>query len=238
MIHPGEVHLWLVEFPLVREHLLYLESFLSPDEVARAARFLFPEDRERFILTRGALREILARYLEQAPQEILFAYNQQGKPDLAREADRRRLSFNASHVDSLALIAISDGRAVGVDVERIDNSRMTMAIARRFFSASEVEKLLALPEEIRDEAFFIGWTRKEAILKAIGAGLSMPLNAIEVSFSTDEEARILKIAEDSTAASNWSLIHLVPDRYYIGALVVKDRLEKLSCYRWQLAKSI
>lgn len=231
----GEVHLWLVEFSSVREHLGYLEGLLASDETQRAVRFLFPADRERFILSRGALREILSRYLGQAPGDIQFIYQQQGKPLLAREADRRRLSFNASHAESLALIALSDGRAVGVDVECIREDRMNLAVARRFFSADEVEKLLSLPESRRAKAFFNGWTRKEAFLKACGEGLSMPLEAIEVSLHPDEDARLLAIAGDPAATSHWSLIPLTPVPGYIGALVVEGgRPDNLLCYRWQL----
>lgn len=238
IIQPGEVHLWLVDFPLVREHLISLAGFLSPDDEARASRFLFPEDRERFILSRGALREILSRYLGHAPGEILFTYTRQGKPILAREIERRDISFNVSHTESLALIAIYDGRQIGVDVEMIDQNRMTTAVARRFFSPSEVEKLLALPAEVRESAFFNGWTRKEAYLKAIGAGLTMSLDAIEVTLAPGEDARILKIAGDSVAASKWTLIHLVPKPGYVGALVAEGHPDKLICYRWQISEPL
>ena len=233
IVRIGEAHLWLVEFSFVREHLVYLESLLSSDEAQRAGRFLFPADRERFILSRGALREILSRYLGQAPPAIQFVYQQQGKPALAGEADRQRLSFNASHAESLALIALSDGRAVGVDVECIREDRMNIAIARRFFSPGEVEKLLSLPESRQAEAFFNGWTRKEAFLKACGEGLRMPLGAIEVSLDPGEDAGLLAVAGDPAAALQWSLIPLVPKPGYVGALVVQGGLQNLLCYRWQ-----
>jgi 4'-phosphopantetheinyl transferase len=166
-----------------------LETLLSTEERARAARFHFDRDRNRFIAARGHLRELLGAMLGVPPAEIKFSYNAYGKPETAG------LQFNVSHSEWMALMAISRSRVVGVDIERKNRAFVDDRIPERFFSPAEVQALRALPEGQQTEAFFNCWTRKEAYVKARGLGLSLALDSFDVSLAPGEPARFLRGAE-------------------------------------------
>ncbi len=225
---PARVDLWRVALEQPAATVETLAGFLDADERRRAARFSFEGDRRRFVVGRGALRIILARYLGTTPAEPRFRYGPHGKPalrqtesPLARRASRPSLSFNVSHAGGLALIAVADGRAVGVDVEQIRPNVATLAIASRFFSPAEVAALRSLSPEARQLGFFTCWTRKEAYVKARGEGLAARLESFVVSLAPDEPAALLHVDGDRAEAARWSLRSLDLGPGYAGALVVE-----------------
>jgi len=175
---PGlrEVHVW--EF-FLGITLGSLEATLSEDERQRSARIRGDTPRKRFVRARGALRGLLARYLDAPPQSIEFVQGPHGKPALAESAESD-LRFNLSHSGDQALLAFACGQEVGVDIEQVSSARDTTAIARRFFAMQEAEALRAIPEAARPAAFFRCWVRKEACLKALGVGISQGLHKIAV----------------------------------------------------------
>src|SRR5262249_10240292 len=148
-----------------------LYATLSEDERRRSARFRFEHDRRRFVVARGVLRELLGRHLRTHPGEIRFVYNSFGKP-LLDPTSGSGLKFNLSHAGDLALIAIADHADVGIDVEHVRPERDHAAIARQFFPAPQADLLNRLPNQLRPQAFFRLWTRKEAFVKAAGEGLA------------------------------------------------------------------
>jgi 4'-phosphopantetheinyl transferase len=170
------VHVFLAELPHVIPFLDRLKAVLSPDEAGRAGRFHFERDRQRYAAARGLLRVILAACSETRPGDLWFQHNEFGKPRLPAPA----LSFNLAHSHDRILIAIAARREVGVDIERIEPERSVDDVARRYFSGSERVALAAAPEAERARAFFSCWTRKEADLKALGEGLSRPLDSFSV----------------------------------------------------------
>ena len=181
---------------------------LSADEKARAQRFYFARDQRHFVVGRGVLRDILSRYLDMQPQELLFSYGPKDKPGLApalveRSAKALALRFNLSHSGGLALYAFTYGREVGIDIERLRPLEDAERIARRFFSAAEVQVFCALPARLRLEGFFNCWCRKEAYIKATGDGLSMPLDRFTVSLIPGEPARFLQVEDDPAEAARW-----------------------------------
>jgi 4'-phosphopantetheinyl transferase len=154
-----------------------LDSALSLEERQRAARFQFPEHATRFRLRHVALRSILARYVEQPPWEIELVTDARGKPRLAGDASVR---FNLSHTGDVALLAVAP-MELGIDVETVRVDLPVEDIAR-FFTQVERETLReASPGEARARAFFRLWTRKEAVLKADGSGLSSSLDSLNIS---------------------------------------------------------
>jgi 4'-phosphopantetheinyl transferase len=167
-----EVHCWSVCLPVPSTACTALYATLSPDERDRSARFRSDRDRQRFIVARGALRELLGRYLRVQPADIRFEYNEFGKPALSAELGSR-LTFNLSHSADLALIAVARDVAVGVDVERISEGPPSeyAEIARCFFSAAEVKELRHVPPPLYARAFLTCWTRHEATIKARGEGI-------------------------------------------------------------------
>ena len=150
-------------------------AFLSDDEHARMARFVFDRDRRAFLLTRALVRTTLSRYSSLAPQQWRFITNPHGRPEiLERPSGCPDLRFNLSHTDGLIACAVTVGREVGVDVEHI-NRHLVRDVAGRFFAPREVSDLNRLPEPERQRVFFDYWTLKEAYIKARGFGLALPL---------------------------------------------------------------
>jgi 4'-phosphopantetheinyl transferase len=188
-----------------------LHRLLSPEERERAARFYFPIHRQHFIACRGMLREILAGYLEMAPAAVRFSYNAYGKPAVLDSHCR----FNVSHSGGWALFAVTEGREVGIDIERIEARVAQEQIPERFFSAWEVAQLRALPVEQQTEAFFRCWTRKEAYIKARGLGLSLPLDSFDVSLAPGEPAALLR------GAGNYSLQELAAPEGFAAAVAAE-----------------
>ena len=192
-------------------------DLLAPDEIARAARFYFEDDRRRFVSCRVALRILLGRYLETSPAAIRFHYGDHGRPEIAFPQDTRGLRFNVSDSGDLALIAIGSGRAIGVDIEKVRPLPDLLDIARGFFSAREVKGIIAISEDKRRDAFFACWTRKEAFLKATGMGLTYPLSAFSVSVDPDSPAELCELEQDA-GVDHWSLRDVQPGEGFRGAL--------------------
>lgn len=155
------------------ETVQWLESLLAGDELDRARRFFFARDRRRYVVGRGILRVILGRYVGVAPAELRFAYGPNGKPALATErGETPPIFFNVAHSDGLALYAFCRAGEVGIDVERVRDLPDCEDVAQAAFSPRELARLRACPPERRREEFFRAWARQEAVLKALGTGLS------------------------------------------------------------------
>ncbi|MDQ3196182.1 MAG: 4'-phosphopantetheinyl transferase superfamily protein [Pseudomonadota bacterium] len=222
-----EVHVWRANLDTLPD----FRGLLAEEEAARAGRFHFEQHRARFIAARGWLRSLLGGYLHIDPGEVEFTYGERGKPGLgARFASPLR--FNVSHSHELALIAVSEGRELGVDVEHVDSSTAGPEIAQRFFSAAEVAELQRLPQGHQRAAFFAGWVRKEAYIKAIGAGLFAALDRFTVSLTPGEPAELLDLEDDPQAALRWTLRELLPGEGYAAAIAVEGRGWQLRCFDW------
>lgn len=195
-----------------------LIALLSAGEYARAAQLRFPRLRERFVVGRGRLREILGLRTGLDPRSLRFAYGPNGKPEVAESCVR----FNLSHCEDFALLAVTCGRAVGVDVERLRPVADRELVAERFFSSLEVQALSRVPAAQRDVAFLRCWTRKEAYLKALGGGLSLDLAAFAVSLGRDGASLVW--AENADELDRWSLVD-VSDRCpgHVAAIVLESR---------------
>lgn len=226
----GEVHVWRASLKGDAPAVEAFRKILDADERGRADRFHFERDRVRFVIARGVLRSILARYLRRAPGEIRFTYSAYGKPALA--VAEGGLSFNVSHSNEVALYAFARGREVGVDVEFVREDCAGMEIAGRFFSAREVDALRRLPAALHTHAFFNCWTRKEAYIKARGEGLSHPLDKFAVSLAPGEPAALLSTERDPSEVSRWSLHELRPGPGYVAALALQGKPSRISLWRW------
>jgi 4'-phosphopantetheinyl transferase len=215
----GQVHVWPIRLTLSNadstDALAKLHALLSEEETTRAARFKFAHLRESFVLAHGALRVLLARYVGTAPGDISFAYEAKGKPTIANEGS---VHFNLSHSGSMALLAITRGCEVGVDIERIRSFSDMPRVAQRFFCVEESNELMALPADQRDLAFFRCWTRKEAYIKAVGDGLSVPLDSFRVTLQPGDPAKFVHLNHDAEAAAQWSLHNLEIAEGYAAAL--------------------
>jgi 4'-phosphopantetheinyl transferase len=163
------------------EEVRSLRARLSDAERQRAGRFRYERDRRRFIVARARLRELLAARLDVKPQAIELAYGKNGKPGLAQRYADSGWRFNVAHCDDVAVYAFSRDSDVGIDIEAIRAIPEADDIAARFFSRREYAAYSALAPRDRPLGFLQCWTRKEALAKALGDGLSMPLDEFDVS---------------------------------------------------------
>jgi len=229
----ADVHVWRTALDRPADAVAALAETLSGDERDRAARFHFERDRRRFTAARGGLRALLAAYLGVTPAAVAFEYGAHGKPRVAEAPAGGDLRFNVSHSAGVALYAVARGREVGVDVEGHREDFATAEIAERFFSPAERRALSALPPERRCEAFFACWSRKEAYIKARGLGLSLALDAFDVSLAPGEPAALLATRDDPAERDRWSLRALDPGPGLAGAIAAEGRDWTLSCWRWE-----
>ena len=235
LLGSNEMHIWRVMFAQHTKNANILWRILSEDEQQRAHRFVFPTDRDKFIVARGMLRRILSRYIPVTPENHRFSYNPYGKPFLGAAFDKEPLQFNVSHSHDVALYAITRGRRVGIDVERVNASTDIMAIAKASFSAYEYRSLSILPAERRHDAFFVCWTRKEAYIKARGEGLSFPLEQFSVSLQPDTSAALLQHNTDPSEKTRWRFHHLTPALGYVGAIAIEG--QQCLVHYWHVADS-
>ena len=206
------IHIWRVSLESPDEQLPEMRGLLDDYERTRADRFKFDRHRRRFIVGRAALRRLLGMYLGVEPDRLVFQYSGHGKPSLADCP----LSFNVSNSHELALLAFTRGRRVGIDVEHLRPMPDALKLAARFFAAAETDALRAAPDELVQSVFFRTWTRKEAILKASGEGLSRPLNSFDVSPPLGPLE--VTVPDGQGIATNWRLIDLAPGEGYTGAI--------------------
>ena len=201
---PGEVHVWRIELDGAATNAAALRATLSLEEEQRAGRFRSIELRERWMVARGALRCILAAYARCEPGVLVFREGPHGKPALTWPVED--IPFNLSHTGGLALVAIAGSGRVGIDAESVRSEIEVEDLSRRFFAPAEAAEILAMSPDAQLAAFFTCWTRKEAFVKALGGGLSVPLNRFQVSIRSDQPARLLWV--DGEASDRWSLLDL------------------------------
>lgn len=197
-------------------------SLLSAAERERARRFAFGRDARRFIVGRGRLRQLLGARLGVRPESVQLIYGARGKPALAN-AGRNSLRFNLSHRDDLAVYALSWGCEVGIDVEAIRPLPDADAVAARFFSRPEHAAYRALDPRDRLLGFFQCWTRKEAFIKALGEGLSHPLDSFDVSLAPGAPAELLRVEPVRGDDRGWRLASFSPAPGFVAAVVAEER---------------
>jgi len=202
---PGDVHVWRAWLDTPGVPVSNLWESLSVRERERAERFRSPEHRSRFVAMHGVLRAILGAYLRLSPGDLQFTYSALGKPEVENTLGLR---FSASRSQNIGLFAITLARAIGVDVEQVRPIEDAERIATAFFHPAEYEELMRTPEPVRLEMFCALWTKKEAYVKALGTGLSLPLESFSVVGPPPEQ---------------WSLYELAPYAGYAGAVAFEGR---------------
>jgi len=225
-----EAHVWHAALSRPADELDRLRALLVPDERTRADRFRFEKDRTQYTTTRAVLRLLLGQYLGIPPKAVVLEYTARGKPRLPGPDAEDTVHFNVSHSLGIGLVAFARGRQVGVDIEAIRDDVEWIKLAERFFSPREIIELRSLPEADRQRAFFGGWARKEAYLKAHGAGLSVGLNQFTVSMTTP--AALLEVAGQPEEASQWCLHGLDVGPAHAAALAVEGADVSVACWQW------
>jgi len=227
-----EVHVWRAGPHWPPHAIDAMTALLSADERGKVAAFRFDVDRRRCVVGRSLLRLLLGRCLRTPPQALRFVYGARGKPALAASQAVPPLAFNVSHSGDFILIALTNGRAVGVDVERMRPEVETEALAQRFFSAHERAVLAPLDAAAQREAFFACWARKEAYIKATGDGLSLPLHQFDVTVLPGEGARLVATRPDPAEADRWVLCDVDVGPGHRAAVAVERGGWRLRTWDW------
>ncbi|MBC6994139.1 4'-phosphopantetheinyl transferase superfamily protein [Neolewinella lacunae] len=222
---PGIVEVWRTPLPGTPESAESAYPLLSAGERERAERFYFPADRYAYVRTRGILRRLLAGYLGQRAEDLVFRTNPYGKPYLA---DHPELAFNLSHGGGYGLFAFTGATTVGIDLESIALDVDTDQFSHRVFSPTERLRVLELENaEERRATFYRTWTRKEAFLKAHGEGLTLPLDQFTVPADLAAPLRIESIKWDPASAETWSLASFMVTEQLPAALVIAGPLKDI-----------
>jgi 4'-phosphopantetheinyl transferase len=178
MLPRDEVHLWVVflhevpDGPLLEQY----RALLTEEERQKEARFQFEKHRRQYVITRALIRTVLSGYSGLEPRCWRFATSAYGRPQVRAPSRIGGLSFNLAHTDDLIVCACSRSGLIGVDAEYVIQDRAPLDIAHRYFSPTEVAELNSAPSEARAEHFFQYWTLKESYIKAVGAGLAIPMD--------------------------------------------------------------
>lgn len=216
----NEIHVWATLLNPDAHVLAGYAATLSADETERANRFKFEKHRNRYTAGRGALRAILAKYCGAEAARLCFSYQENGKPALTGNFAGTGIHFNLAHTEDLALVAVTRIGLVGVDVECVRSIKDVDELVTRFFSPRESELFQKVSAEQKPAAFFNLWTRKEAMLKATGEGITRSLSLVEVSFLPGEAARVVAISGDARAGERWCLKEMAPAKGFAAAVAV------------------
>jgi len=223
-----ELHIWRIALPVDAIIRKNFSKILSSEEDVQLKKYHFEIDRDRFLVSRGGLRSVLARYLHILPQTISFKYNKYGKPYLHRS----KLRFNVSHSGNYILYAITEAVNIGIDIEECKHDIDFLSIAKYFFSKNEYNKFLTVQPSERRLAFYRCWTRKEAVLKALGKGLFFPLHQLEVGFLPLEKIKFWNFLVRIPKNGLYQLYEIPFEENYIITIAIKQSANKI--HLWAL----
>ncbi len=207
----NQVHVWRIPLNQAPERVHSISSVLAEDEKSRAARIRGDKNSREYTFARALLRILLSQYLNVNPSQLQFSYSKHGKPELADAFGGDLLQFNVSHSDGVGVYAVTRGRAVGIDIERVRRAFDYQEIERQFFKKNEPSDF----QSMSAHAFFRRWTRSEALAKGMGKGLD------QFSMAVEEK-------------KGWTVIDLDPIPGYVAAIAVEGEFSTLECFKWKM----
>jgi 4'-phosphopantetheinyl transferase len=220
-LNHNEIHIWLININNFTQDIAFFSQLLSPDELLRTKKYKGEHLQHNFIINRGFLRVILAKYLSINGKQIKFIYNQKGKPYLS-DNSQSNIQFNLSHKNQYTIYAISQDN-LGIDIEIIKPNIEVENIAQRFFTKEEFNYISQLQKAERLEYFFQLWTAKEAYLKSIGEGLSGGLNSINLWKKNNLQNWQIEIDNLSLEENRlWQIITFKAIDHYWASLAIKQ----------------
>jgi 4'-phosphopantetheinyl transferase len=226
------MHCWVVPAVVSDDRLGLATTVLTIAERERAAKFRRPRDRRLYLASHAALRLLISRYTGHPAQSLRIVPDATGRPVL--DGELSRLRFSLSHSGDLALAALAVDEAVGVDVEQVRGFPDVMDVAQRYFASAEAEGIRLLQPDQRPTAFAVTWTRKEAIVKALGVGLAVALE----SFDTGPAERPASVTGDGARWVNWSVADLRPAPGYVGAVAIQRPNASLAVHQFTWTDTI
>jgi 4'-phosphopantetheinyl transferase len=221
------VHVWRVSTDCQRCEVHHFRSLLNQNEVQHADQFRCEDHRRQFTVMRGFLRALLSEYLELPANELEIECDKYGKPGLPRHLNKKNLQFNVSHSHGHGLVALSCDAQIGVDLEFERKDPEFILLASTVLSDIQFAEFIKIPAAEQANSFYRMWTRKEAVSKAIGMGLSMPFQCFDVSFQARETPQIGQMDSRWGQADQWSLhdIDVAPE--FSAALAINRRGRKV-----------
>ena len=216
------VHLWIARLDVFEDAHRRFLGWLSPDECQRAEKFAFDAHRVHFVNGRGLLRQILGQYLNFPPGQLRFRYTPFGKPELESPDLQNYIFFNLSHSNGVVLFAFAKNMEIGVDIEFIRPHTDIEQSGAIVFSPPEMAAIRALPPEWRRTAFFQFWTRKEAFIKAVGHGFSLPLQQFNVSAAPEKAVENLGSATEQRHFTRWHIQDIQLPKDYLAAIACPE----------------
>jgi 4'-phosphopantetheinyl transferase len=217
----GEAHVWCASLDDAAYPKEEYEELLTDKECDRAARFLRKRDGDRYILGLGILKTLIMDYMGVGPDRLQFSYGPYGKPILDAGLGADRLCFNMAESEGYALFAFAKGTEIGIDIEQIREIPEMDQIVGLFFSEAEQAAFASLLPQEKKRAFFDGWTRKEAFIKAFGVGLFMPLNKFAISLTPGNPVSLLYLDKGLVSLGQWTVRDVSTLPGFSAALAVK-----------------
>jgi 4'-phosphopantetheinyl transferase len=200
----------------------HLLQSLSAEEINKANSFPIHSDKCRYVITRAILKKLISTYLNVEENRIEFDNNSYGKPFLR---DNTSLQFNCSHSSGSMAIGFVLNSDIGVDIEPLDRDINISKLETFLFTPAELEVFHSIDQKFRAEAFLNCWTRKEAILKATGHGLTQPMNELEVTFQKNEKFEIKTGSSCLGNKADWFLDSFTLADNFVGAVAVRGAIE-------------
>ncbi len=219
-VSPQHVDIWLTSTELGEEQARAYRESLSQGELERAQKFKSDAKYREYIVTRGLLRQVLTSMAGLDIVGVDFLDGEHGKPRLDSSVAGKTVAFNVSHSHGLALVALTPGGRLGVDLEKIRPEVDWRPLARRYFSGAEFRALDEFPEDLRLKAFFTCWTRKEAFVKALGAGVAYGLKEFDVSIDPDEAYAALTLRRPDEDVARWLIKNIPVPGNHVAALAL------------------
>jgi 4'-phosphopantetheinyl transferase len=224
VLSSDQIDLWFLftnQVTMATELTARYRDILTEQERQQEQRFYFAEDSHRYLLTRALVRTVLSRYIPFAATEWRFEPSAYGRPTITNDYEAvRSLSFNISHTNDLIVLAVTCDGAVGVDVECV-RREITLEVASRYFSPTEVAALQSLPAERQRRRFLDLWTLKESYIKARGMGLSIPLSKFSFDLDGDIENIVSFDQDFDDLPTRWRFYQLYPSNEHLGALCAR-----------------
>lgn len=205
----------------------HFREFLSAPELSRADQYYDPVDRKRYTIARGLLRILIGRYLGKHPTTIQFEYSEHGKPKLLEKA----LHFSKTSSAGLGLITFSRESELGIDLEQTREIDDLPSLSKKLFSAEEHVLMQEAQPSERIELFYNVWTRKEAVLKAMGTGLFFPPDQLTVSLQSSPEFELAIQGGPQSPRAKWQLKSFSPTAGFQAALAIRADKASLSFFR-------
>jgi 4'-phosphopantetheinyl transferase len=182
--------IWAFDLDKIHLAVNLFYSFLSDDEIIRANKFRNQIDKNRFICAKGILRYLIYIQTKINPSSIKFSYGKYKKPALEEGQNQNLLKFNISHCKGVFCIGMVNDLDIGIDIELIRPIPDFLGLVKKYFSETEFRQIEKLSGESSLEAFYKLWTSKEAIMKLVGKGLSLPLSNFEILINSNGKINI------------------------------------------------